>query len=184
LSQVAKIYNRVADTGNHGARPISRGQLDPLHGPDHGRCQEHRRQVVWWTLARYAQPITSICAALIDDVVHWMLKALGHERMLEVHDYEGPVPRDLGAVTRDAVLTNGHDDGESTGDQPTDHVSTQQGDPRDGNHHSVWIMYAITAAVIAAGKDRNAVGWFLLGLIFGVFRDHGCLPAVPAPRAR
>ena len=33
----------------------------------------------------------------------------------------------------------------------------------------VWVMCAITAAVIAGGKQRSAFGWFLLGLLFSVF---------------
>ena len=33
----------------------------------------------------------------------------------------------------------------------------------------VWVMCAVTAAVIAGGKQRSVFGWFLLGLLFSVF---------------
>lgn len=45
----------------------------------------------------------------------------------------------------------------------------------------VWVMCAITAAVIAGGKQRSAFGWFLLGLLFSVFAVVmvACLPRLP-----
>ena len=43
-----------------------------------------------------------------------------------------------------------------------------------------WLMCAVTAAVIAKGKGRSAIGWFLLGLPFSIFALVMviCLPAV------
>ena len=44
----------------------------------------------------------------------------------------------------------------------------------------VWLMCAITAAVIAGGKGRSSGGWLLLGLVIGVFAVVmvACLPAL------
>ena len=36
-------------------------------------------------------------------------EATAFARLLEIHDYEGPVPRDFGTLLEDAGLTNGQD---------------------------------------------------------------------------
>lgn len=33
----------------------------------------------------------------------------------------------------------------------------------------IWVAFAIICAIIASNKNRSAVGWFILGLIFGIF---------------
>lgn len=33
----------------------------------------------------------------------------------------------------------------------------------------IWVVVAVLCAVIASNKGRSAVGWFLLGAIFGIF---------------
>ena len=49
-----------------------------------------------------------------------------------------------------------------------------------------WLMCAVTAAVIAKGKGRTAIGWLLLGLLFSIFAVVMviCLPAVDRGRQR
>lgn len=32
-----------------------------------------------------------------------------------------------------------------------------------------WILFAIFSAILAANKNRNAAGWFFVGLLFGPF---------------
>jgi Na+/melibiose symporter-like transporter len=34
---------------------------------------------------------------------------------------------------------------------------------------AVWLLVAVCTMVIASRKGRNALGWFVLGAIFGVF---------------
>lgn len=43
----------------------------------------------------------------------------------------------------------------------------------------LWIVCAITAAVIAVGKGRSGFGWFIMGLLFSIFGIImiACLPA-------
>lgn len=33
----------------------------------------------------------------------------------------------------------------------------------------IWIMFGVTAAVIATSKGRSFIGWLILGLLFGIF---------------
>jgi hypothetical protein len=33
----------------------------------------------------------------------------------------------------------------------------------------IWLFCAIIASVVASNKNRSALGWFLLGIIFGPF---------------
>lgn len=33
----------------------------------------------------------------------------------------------------------------------------------------LWIMFGVTAAVIATSKGRSFIGWLILGLLFGIF---------------
>lgn len=33
----------------------------------------------------------------------------------------------------------------------------------------LWLASAIVSAIIASNKRRSAIGWFVLGLIFGIF---------------
>ena len=49
----------------------------------------------------------------------------------------------------------------------------------------LWLMFAITAAVIAGGKGRSVVGWFFLGLAVSIFAVVmvACLPAVERDKA-
>ena len=46
----------------------------------------------------------------------------------------------------------------------------------------IWILCAITSAVIASGKGRSGFGWFCIGLIAGVFALIMiiCLPKLEA----
>ena len=34
---------------------------------------------------------------------------------------------------------------------------------------AIWIGSAIASAIIASGKNRNGVGWFVIGILLGVF---------------
>lgn len=45
----------------------------------------------------------------------------------------------------------------------------------------VWILFAITCAVIAGSKNRNPLGWGALGLVGGVFAlvAVAAMPALP-----
>jgi hypothetical protein len=32
-----------------------------------------------------------------------------------------------------------------------------------------WIIFAVLTAIVANNKNRNTVGWFILGFLFGIF---------------
>lgn len=34
---------------------------------------------------------------------------------------------------------------------------------------TIWVIFAVMAAVVAGAKDRSVFGWLLLGFVFGVF---------------
>ena len=44
----------------------------------------------------------------------------------------------------------------------------------------IWLLCAGVAAAIAGGKDRSRIGWFLLGLLLGIFAVIivACLPSL------
>jgi hypothetical protein len=43
----------------------------------------------------------------------------------------------------------------------------------------VWFGFAICCGVIAGAKARTALGWFLLGLVFGIFALI-CIACIPS----
>lgn len=46
----------------------------------------------------------------------------------------------------------------------------------------VWLLFGVATGVIAAGKGRSGLGWFLLGCVIGVFGlvIIACLPSLKA----
>lgn len=44
----------------------------------------------------------------------------------------------------------------------------------------IWLLCGVTSAVIAAGKGRNAFGWFALGCLIAIFAIImvACLPKI------
>lgn len=50
----------------------------------------------------------------------------------------------------------------------------------------IWLLCAITTAVIANSKNRSGGGWFVLGFFSGVFALIAvcAMPALPAESAR
>lgn len=46
----------------------------------------------------------------------------------------------------------------------------------------VWLLFGVATGVIAAGKGRSGLGWFLLGCILGIFGlvIVACLPSLKA----
>jgi multisubunit Na+/H+ antiporter MnhB subunit len=45
----------------------------------------------------------------------------------------------------------------------------------------VWILFAITCAVIAGSKNRNPIAWAVLGVVGGIFAlvAVAAMPALP-----
>jgi amino acid transporter len=44
----------------------------------------------------------------------------------------------------------------------------------------IWFAFAICSAVVAGSKNRSAIGWLLLGVIFGIFAliIVACMPSL------
>ena len=47
-----------------------------------------------------------------------------------------------------------------------------------------WMVCAVVTAIIASAKNRNVLGWFLVGLFIGIFGIVlvALLPGVPAEK--
>ena len=42
----------------------------------------------------------------------------------------------------------------------------------------IWLLFGFICSVIASNKNRNVIGWFVLGTLFGIFSliILACLP--------